>query len=91
MGNENTTPAPPKVHEEVIKIINANVQQTTHLEKNRKCNFNASLHRAKRTNNFSSIRSLSCYYQHGTNEDTRSNQSCSFTCLRVIKQVKWKQ
>ena len=34
MGNENTTPKPPNVHEDVIKIINANVQQSAHLEKN---------------------------------------------------------
>lgn len=33
MGNENTTPAPAKVHEEIIKIINSNVQQSAHLEK----------------------------------------------------------
>lgn len=33
MGNENTTPKPPQVHEDVIKIINANVAQTAHLEK----------------------------------------------------------
>lgn len=33
MGNEQTTPKPPTVHEDVIKIINANVHQTAHLEK----------------------------------------------------------
>ena len=33
MGVESSTPKPQNVHEEVIKIINANVQQTAHLEK----------------------------------------------------------
>lgn len=32
MGNENTTPKPP-VHEDIIRIVNANVAQTAHLEK----------------------------------------------------------
>lgn len=32
MGNQNTTPKPP-IHEDVIRIINANVAQTAHLEK----------------------------------------------------------
>lgn len=33
MGNEKSTEKPPTVHEDVIKIINANVQQTAHLQK----------------------------------------------------------
>lgn len=32
MGNQNTTPKPP-VHEDIIRIVNANVAQTAHLEK----------------------------------------------------------
>lgn len=33
MGNEITTPAPRRVPEEIIKIVNANVLQTAHLER----------------------------------------------------------
>lgn len=33
MGNKNTTEKPSAIHEDVIRIINANVQQSTHLEK----------------------------------------------------------
>lgn len=33
MGNEVTTLAPPRVPEEIIKIVNTNVQQTAHLER----------------------------------------------------------
>lgn len=33
MGNEQTTPKPPTVHEDVVRIINANVQQTAHVQK----------------------------------------------------------
>ena len=33
MGVESSTPKPQTVHEEVVKIINANVQQSAHLEK----------------------------------------------------------
>lgn len=33
MGNEVTTLAPPRATEEIIKIVNANVQQTAHLER----------------------------------------------------------
>lgn len=33
MGNEQSTHAPPTKHEEIIKIVNANVQQTEHLER----------------------------------------------------------
>lgn len=33
MGTEQSTPKPPLLHEETIRIINANVLQTAHLEK----------------------------------------------------------
>ena len=33
MGTQQSTPKPPTLHEETIRIINANVLQTAHLQK----------------------------------------------------------